>query len=223
MTRGCFVTGTDTGVGKTVVATAIVRGLRARGIDAVGMKPIETGVHGDGPADGLALHEAADGAASLEDVCPVRFALPAAPAVAAAAESRRVDLAAVHAACAQLSARHDFVVVEGAGGLLVPIADDVDMADLALALGLPLVIVARTRLGTINHTRLTLDIATARGLEIAGVIFSHGDGPLSPADRANYGWLRTRLGPMCIGEIDAFAGGSAAEPDTIDLDRLLGD
>ncbi|MDH3521923.1 MAG: AAA family ATPase, partial [Myxococcales bacterium] len=92
--RGCFVTGTDTGVGKTVFACALLRALRARGLDAGGMKPVETGVGASGPQDALALRAAADDADPLDDVCPQRFALPAAPTVAAAAEGRRVDLEA---------------------------------------------------------------------------------------------------------------------------------
>jgi dethiobiotin synthetase len=95
VSRGCFVTGTDTGVGKTRVACALVRGLRRRGIDAGAMKPIETGVAAAGPLDALALREAAGGEDPLDDVCPQRFALPAAPTAAARHEGRAVDVAAL--------------------------------------------------------------------------------------------------------------------------------
>ena len=117
MSAGCFVTGTDTGVGKTVVACALLRALRARGIDAGGLKPVETGVGDAGPLDAIALRDAAGGSDPLELVCPQRFALPAAPTVAAEAEGTKVDLTALDAAFEALSARHEFLVVEGAGGL----------------------------------------------------------------------------------------------------------
>ena len=103
--RGVFVTGTDTGIGKTVVACALVRRLRERGGDIGVMKPIETGVGDDGPRDAIALSEANGHCDPLEDVCPQRFRLAAAPTVAAEAEGRRVDLAVVRAAFARLASR----------------------------------------------------------------------------------------------------------------------
>jgi len=219
--RGFFVTGTDTGVGKTVVACALVRGLRARGVDVGGMKPIETGVQDEGPRDALALREAAGGGDALDAVCPQRFALPAAPTVAAAAEGRRVELDAVRRAFAALAARHDCLVVEGAGGLLVPAAEGVSMADLAGELGLPLVVVARASLGTINHTRLTLEAAAARRLALAGVVISHGSAPLTAAERENLAALRAELGSRLVGEIPTLAPGELPDPRCLDLDALL--
>jgi dethiobiotin synthetase len=220
--RGFFVTGTDTGVGKTLVACALVRALRARGLDAGAMKPVETGVGEGGPLDALALRDAAGGVDPLEDVCPQRFPLPAAPTVGAEAEGRRVDLDAVRQAFARLSARRDLVVVEGAGGLLVPAAKAATMADLAREMRLPVVVVARAALGTVNHTRLTLEAARARGLAVAGVVVSHGRGPLSAADEANLGELRRELADLLVGEIPTLARGAAPAPDAIDalLDRL---
>jgi len=217
---GLFVTGTDTGVGKTVVACALVRALRARGLDAGAMKPAETGVGPEGPLDALALAEAAGGADPLDDVCPQRFALPAAPTVAAAAEGRAVDRAAIRSAFARLRERRDLVVVEGAGGLLVPLAEGASMADLARELGLPVVVVARAALGTINHTLLTLEAAASRGLRLAGVVVSHAGGPLSEADAANLGALRTALGERLVGEIPPLAAGARPEPGCLELERL---
>jgi dethiobiotin synthetase len=205
--RGCFVTGTDTGVGKTWVACALVRALRGRGVDTGVMKPVETGVGPGGPSDARALREAAGTDAPIETVCPQRFAMPAAPTVAAAAEGREVDLDAVRAAFARLAARHDALVVEGAGGLLVPAAKGATMADLAREFGLPLVVVARAALGTINHTRLTLEAAEARSLPVAGVVVSHADGVLSPADAANLEALRQHLGARLVAEIPPLAPG----------------
>jgi len=221
--QGFFVTGTDTGVGKTVVACALVRALRARGIDAGAMKPVEAGVTGENPLDALALQAAAGGADPLEDVCPQRFAMPAAPTVAAAAEGREVDLEAIDAARARLDARHAVLVVEGAGGLLVPAAIGVTMADLAASFGLPLVIVARASLGTINHTRLTVEAARRRGLTIGGLVISHGTGQLSAADAANLDALRADPGAPLLGEIPPLASGELPAPDVLDLAALLAD
>ena len=219
---GFFVTGTDTGVGKTVVACALVRALRGRGVDAGAMKPIETGVSKMGPLDALALREAAGGMDPLDDVCPQRFRLPAAPTVAAATEGRAVDLDAVDAAFARLTARHELLVVEGAGGLLAPAAQGACMADLAARLGLRLLVVARATLGTVNHTRLTLEAARARGLEVAGLVVSHATGPLSDAEAANLGALREAPGTSLVAEIPPLAPGAWPDPAAFDLDTLLG-
>ncbi len=219
--RGIFISGTDTGVGKTVVACALVRALRARGIDAGAMKPIETGVGAAGPLDALALQEAAGGEDSLDDVCPLRFALPAAPNVAAKHEGREVDLALVHEAWARLAARHRSVVVEGAGGLLVPTRDDATMADLARSLDLPLLLVARASLGTINHTRLSLSEIERRGLTLAGVVVSHSTGRLSPSDQANFHLLQQELGDHLLGEIPPLGPGDRPPSDSLRLDSLM--
>jgi dethiobiotin synthetase len=221
--RGCFVTGTDTGVGKTVVGRALVRALRARGVDVGVLKPIETGVGDAGPLDAIALRAAAGVSDSLEDVCPQRFALPAAPTVAAAAEGRRVDLDAVDRAFARIAERRDFVVVEGAGGLLVPAAEGVTMGDLAARLSLPAIVVARAALGTINHTLLTLEAAASRDLEVLGVVISHADGALSAPDRANLGALHDALGARVIGEIPPLADGEDPALDAVDVGALLRD
>ncbi len=214
---GCFVTGTDTGVGKTLVACALVRAFRREGLRVGVMKPIETGVGHDGPADALALRAAAGVDDPIECICPQRFALPAAPTVAAAAEDRHVDLDAVRSAFATLAARYPMLVVEGAGGLLVPAAKGTCMGDLAAELRLPLLIVARAVLGTINHTLLTLEAAERRDLPLAGVVISHGSGRLAAADEANLAALRRELGDRLVGEIPPLAPG--AFPARVDLDH----
>lgn len=219
--RGVFVTGTDTGVGKTVVACALLRALRSRGLDAGAMKPIETGVGAEGPLDALALRAAAGVEDALDDVCPQRFALPAAPTVAADAEARRVDLAAIDAAWTRLSDRHAWMVVEGAGGLLAPAAEGLSMADLAARLALPVVVVARGALGTINHTRLTLEAARARGLQVVGLVISHADGALSMADAANLAALRREPGAPWLGEIPPLAPGAAPPADCVAWEQLF--
>jgi dethiobiotin synthetase len=219
--RGVFVTGTDTGVGKTVVACALLRGLRARGLAVGAMKPVETGVGSAGPLDAIALREAAGSEDPLHAVCPHAFALAAAPSVAAAAEGRTIGLSDLLAAFERLAARRDLVVVEGAGGLLVPIDRATCMADLAAALGLPLLIVARASLGTINHTLLTLAEAKRRGLAVAGVVISHAAGELTSADEANLSHLRRELGPRLLGEVPPLAPGELPRTQALQLDRLL--
>ena len=219
--RGLFVTGTDTGVGKTLVACAVVRALRARAVDVGVMKPVETGVGDAGPLDALALQRAAATPDPVELICPQRFALPAAPSAAARDAERTVDLAAIRDAYAEIRNRHDTVIVEGAGGLLVPVSEELDMAGLAGELGLPLLVVARASLGTINHTLLTLEVAQKRGLEVAGVVISHAVDPVSYADIVNLEELRFALGDLLRGEIPKLREGEHPGPTLIDVDALL--
>ncbi len=221
MSRGVFVTGTGTGVGKTVVATALARALRARGIDVGVMKPAETGVTAAGPEDARALREAAGTDDALELICPQTFALPAAPSVAAAHEGRRVDLAAIDAAFETLAARHPFLVVEGAGGLLVPLRHDTTMADLAARLSLPLLVVARGALGTIHDTLATLEAARTRGLALAGVVISHVDGPLSEADALNLRALTDTVIDDLVGVIPPLEPGEHPAADALRTDAIL--
>ncbi len=208
---GLFVTGTDTGVGKTVVACALARALRAAGIGVGAMKPVETGVGPEGPLDALALRAAAGSDDPLDVVCPERFALAAAPSAAAAAEGRSVDLEGIRRAAKTLRGRHPFLLVEGAGGLLVPLARGFSMADLAAELGLPVLLVARASLGTINHTLLSLEAAERRGLALAGVVVSHGRHALSAADARNLAALREALGSRLRAEIEPLADPAQAD------------
>lgn len=220
MRGGLFVTGTDTGVGKTVVGCALAEMLRRAGIDVGVMKPIETGVGPQGPLDAISLAESAIAGDALDDVCPQRFALPAAPSVAAACEGRAVDLERIRAAYAKLSARHERMLVEGAGGLLVPIARGFSMADLARELGLPLLVVTRASLGTVNHTLLTLEVAEHRGLALAGVVISHGPRATSSADEKNLEALREALGDRLVGEVPTLAPSAAVPRGAIQLNAI---
>ena len=219
--RGFFVSGTDTGVGKTLVACALVRAMRRRGLDVGVMKPIETGVGAEGPLDALALRDAAEAREPLEEICPQTFALPAAPTVAAASEGRAVELEAIRDAFARLRGRHEWLVAEGAGGLLVPAARDLSMADLCREFQLPLLIVGRAALGTINHTLLTLEAAEARNLPVAGAVISHCGGRLSEADSANLEALRGALGATLVGEIPPLRDGQLPDEHSIDVSALL--
>ena len=176
--RGLFVTATDTGVGKTEVACALVANARAAGLDAVGMKPAQSGHAPGEPSDAERLRQASDGIEPLEALCPYSFAAPLAPAVAARVEGREITLARVLEAARALQARHAALVVEGAGGLLVPLTERETYADLAVALGLPVLVVARAGLGTVNHVALTVEALRRRGLALAGIVLNRA----APAD-----------------------------------------
>jgi dethiobiotin synthetase len=219
--RGLFITGTDTGVGKTRVGCELAKGLRARGIDVGVMKPIETGVGTDGPLDALALRAAAGARDSLVEICPEPFELPAAPLVAARQCGREVDLQRIDRAYRSLSAKRDCMLVEGAGGLLVPVTREASMADLARQFGLPLLIVARGALGTLNHTLLTLEVAVARGLSVRGVVISHAQLARDAGEHWNQRELVRVLGGALLGELPPLAEREIAPEGWFDFERLL--
>jgi dethiobiotin synthetase len=170
--RGLFVTATDTAVGKTEVACALIAAARAAGLDAVGMKPAQSGVGPGEPSDAERLRAASGGAEPLEALCPYSFAAPLAPAVAARAAGIEISLERVLGAARALAARHAAVLVEGAGGLLVPLTERETYADLARVLALPVLVVARAGLGTVNHTALTVEALRRRGLAVAGIVLN---------------------------------------------------
>lgn len=194
--RGLFITGTDTGVGKTRVGTALAHALAARGVDVRVRKPVESGVadgpDGPVPQDAAALRLAAGAREPLATVCPYPLRAPLSPERAAALEGRTLALDALVAAVRD-GADDGFVLAEGAGGFYSPVASGALNADLAAALGLPVLVVAADRLGTINHTLLTVEAARARGLEVAGVVLSQPAVP-GDADMDNAGELARWLG-----------------------------
>lgn len=182
--RGLFITGTDTGVGKTHIACEIVRELRAAGHRVGAFKPAcsgaMTGSSGQPCWDDVErLRGALDRDVSDDQLCPQRFLSPLAPPVAARQEGRTVDLDAIERGLDRWRSECDILVVEGAGGLLCPLTDEATMADLADRFGFLLLIVARLGLGTINHTLLTVEVARRRGLPIAGILFNE---PVPTAD-----------------------------------------
>ncbi|HYF50631.1 MAG TPA: dethiobiotin synthase [Planctomycetota bacterium] len=170
--QGLFITGTDTGVGKTLISCAIVRLLREHGKNAVGFKPVATGEVNGSWGDAEALHEASGRCEPIEKICPVRFALPLAPTMAAAAEHIEPDLTLARSALADLCNRRDTVIVEGVGGLLVPLDKNTLVLDFAAQVGFPVLVVCRAALGTINHTLLTLREIQRSGLKCAGIIMN---------------------------------------------------
>ncbi len=278
--KGVFITGTDTGVGKTVVSALILRALRERGIRAGAMKPIETGcgkansesriqdlkmeTGGLIPADGIALREAAGMDDPLDLVAPVRFERPLAPMTAARLEKRPVDIKKIMNACNRLSEKYDLLVVEGAGGLLAPIknsnkssvtsnskdsnelqvtsnelkTNDKDlspssdpllvtrhsslvtgrvahhasryfMSDLVRELGLPVIVVARPSLGTINHTLLTIEHALREEIEVLGIVINYALPPEGGlAEKTNPEVLRELSPVPLIGIVPYMKGAS---------------
>jgi len=173
--RGCFVTGTDTGVGKTVLAAALCAAIRAAGERVAAFKPVVTGVDEPGDGDWPADHEllASVTGAAPGDVCVRTFGPAVAPHLAAAlAGEAAVSIDECVAGARRAAAGADVLVVEGVGGLLVPLSDDASVRDLAVALGLPLVIAARPGLGTINHSLLTIESARADGLHVRAVVLT---------------------------------------------------
>jgi dethiobiotin synthetase len=178
--------GTDTGVGKTLVAEALLVGLQQRGIDAVGFKPIETGLFSKEAlerSDGLRFARASR--LPLEACLGQSFPQPAAPLVAARSAATPVDVPKLRRAFSRLVDEHDVVLVEGAGGLLVPIAEGLLWADVLSDWNLPALIVARLELGTINHTLLTLNELRRRNIPVLGLVLNATSPPTSEADQTS--------------------------------------
>jgi len=177
MTSGLFVTGTDTGVGKTYVSAGIATALKLRGVDVGVMKPAEAGCRIRAgrlmPKDALILMKSARVNDPLSLVNPYRLRKPLAPSVAAAREGKKIDPGKILKAFNTLRERHEFMVVEGAGGIMVPLCGQYTYLDLACAMGLPVLIVARPGLGTINHSLLTIAALKGRNMAIAGIVINY--------------------------------------------------
>ncbi len=174
--RGFFITGTDTGVGKTLVAAGIALALRRMGVSAVVMKPVESGCKVKNgtlmPGDALFHARMLGLDEPLDSICPVRLRHPLAPMAAAELENVKIRKGDWLPAYKRLKARYQSVLVEGAGGLMVPIRRGYLFSDMAAELGLPVILVAGTGLGTINHTLLSLEHARTRGLDVLGIVFN---------------------------------------------------
>ena len=176
MEKGVFVTGIDTGIGKTVIAGAIAAAIKAHGLDVGVMKPVATGAKEiDGKLiseDAIYLKKIIDSTDDDDLVSPIRLEPALAPTMAASKTGVPIDIERVWEAYKELTNKHGFVVVEGIGGLMVPIDDNTLVADMALKMDLALVIVSKHYLGAINHTLLTLEYARSRNLRIKGIIFN---------------------------------------------------
>jgi dethiobiotin synthetase len=217
--RGCFVTGTDTGVGKTVVAAALVASLRARGVGVHARKPVMTGTDEGGAAQDHDVLSAASGE-PRETVAPVRFGPAVSPHLAAALAGSEIDVPALiddlHAVPATL-------IVEGIGGLLVPIADGWDVRRLARELGLGVVVAARPGVGTISHTLLTLEAARSAGLDVRAVVLTPWPAQASEVERSNAATIE-RLGEIevaTLAQVDLAPQALAAAGETLPYERWL--
>jgi dethiobiotin synthetase len=205
VSRGVFVTGTDTGAGKTLAACALIHSLRARGVRAVPMKPIAAGAseHAGRLAndDTVALLKAAGlDSAWMERVTPVLLREPMAPHIAAQREGRTLSLEFLRPALERLATAGDLVVVEGVGGFRVPLADRLDTVDLARAVGFPVVLVVGLRLGCLNHALLTAQAIEAAGLTLAGWVANAIDPQMAARDD-NVATLAARLGAPLLGQL----------------------
>ena len=204
--KGYFVTGTDTGVGKTLVASVLAAGLHKRGKTVGVMKPLETGCHSD-PEDAMTLIRAISSNPELDEfivnfelkhTCPYQFKMPASPEEAARAEGIEIAPELIYSVYEDRVKSSDCVIIEGAGGLLVPITPTTDMATMARRMGLPLVIVGRAGLGTVNHTLLTLRMARVLGLRVRAVVLVRTREEPDPSEASNPDAIRR------YGEIEVF-------------------
>ncbi|HEX5755543.1 MAG TPA: dethiobiotin synthase [Arenimonas sp.] len=213
MPGSVFITGTDTGVGKTFASCALLHALRARGLRAVGMKPVASGcerIDDDWRnADALALQAASDPRPAYALVNPFALPEPTAPQIAATQAGVEVCLEPMLAAYQLLQQQADAVVVEGVGGWLAPMADGLEQADLVRALRLPVLLVVGLKLGCLNHARLTARAVLADGLSLRGWIASDVDPALAHAEDY-FGLLQAALPMPCIGRLPHRPDGDAA-------------
>ena len=202
MSSAYFIAGTDTGVGKTLITSALVHGFAQRGLRSVGMKPVAAGcTWQDGrllSEDVVQLVAASNVEVDLDLINPYAFAPPIAPHIAADKAGVSIELPVIQQACKTLQGQVDRVMVEGVGGFRVPLGAELDTADLAQALGLPVVLVVGMRLGCINHTLLTLEAIEVRGLTLAGWVANCIDPEMAVLDD-NIAALRKRIPAPCLG------------------------
>ena len=218
--HGIFVTGTDTGVGKTRVATALLRAFARRGLRAVGMKPVAAGCESINGAlvsdDVVALTAASNVNLPVDLINPYRFQTAIAPHLAAELAGETISLQRIRDAYVALAARADRVVVEAAGGFLVPLNEHEDFGDLARLLELPVLLVVGMRLGCLNHALLTAEAVQRRGLPFAGWVANRLDAQMSAFEQ-NVHTLRKRLGAPLLGTIPFGVEDAEAAASFLDL------
>lgn len=204
MDNGYFITGTDTGVGKTRVSVALLHKLRQQGLRVAGMKPVAAGCEettaGLRNEDALALQAATSVVLPYETLNPYALAPPIAPHLAARDAALVIGMERILAAYRAITAQADRVIVEGAGGWRVPLNDDQDMGDVAVALGLPVVLVVDIRLGCINQALLSAQAIAARGLPLTGWVANHAQGHY-PRSADNIASIEARIGAPLLGVI----------------------
>jgi dethiobiotin synthetase len=219
MAKGIFITGTDTGVGKTFVACGLASLLRDAGYRLGVMKPVETGcLERDGrlfPEDASLLKEASGCTEPLEKICPYPLRDALAPSIAAEREGVKIDIDRLIDLYHEISSNHDITLVEGAGGLMVPLLPSYTYADLSRVLKLPLVVVAANRLGAINHLLLTLEHASCKDLRVLGYVLNQMESVSSLAAETNRQALFTITSVPCLGEMPYL------QPDQSNLTELF--
>lgn len=222
--HGFFITGTDTGVGKTLIATALLRALARRGARAVGMKPVAAGCAQGPPGrcneDVMALAGAANVEAPIDLINPYRFESAIAPQIAASRAGETISLARIRDAFVALSAMAQWVVVEGAGGLLAPLNDREDFADLARLLELPVVLVVGMRLGCLNHALLTAEAIRIRGLRLSGWVANCLETAM-PAFEENVHALLRRIEAPLLGTVPFGTRDAGLAASFLDLETLV--
>jgi dethiobiotin synthetase len=222
--RGIFVTGTGTGVGKTVVATAICAALATSGERVAAFKPVVTGLDdplGEWPRDHELLARVASAGQTPADIAPYRFGPPVSPHFAAELAGETIEPSRLVEKARAAGAGADALICEGVGGLLVPITPGYLVRDLAVDLGLPLVVTAKTGLGTINHTMLTVEAARAAGLEVTGVVMSPWPDDPAPIEVSNRATVERLAGCPVNGLSTTEPGSLAAAGRALPLDRWL--
>lgn len=217
--KSCYVTGTDTGIGKSVASAALLHALRARGLRAVGMKPVASGCErtsaGWRNEDALALQQASDPVPVYGDINPYALPQPLAPELAAADAGVSIELPPIVAAYGRLAAQADAIVVEGVGGWAAPLTPDIDQVDVVRALHLPVVMVVGLRLGCINHARLTARAIAAEGADLIGWIANDMDPAMARRDD-NFTILQRVLPATCWGRLPY-----SSSPDPHQMSRYL--
>ena len=210
MSPAYFLTGTDTEIGKTFITCALLHHAAQRGLKAAGIKPVAAGTDAAGVNEDVASIRAASNLALPPKIVnPYCFKAAIAPHIAAAEEGETIDFAPIAAACDHARQQADLLIVEGVGGFRVPLGVDRDSADLAVALGLPVILVVGLRLGCINHALLTAEAIAARGLTLAGWVANRID-PAMPRQEENIAALAARLGAPLLGSVPHVADGGPA-------------
>jgi len=225
MTRGLFVTGTDTGIGKTFVGVGLLHGLRRLGLRAAGMKPVASGSEADAAgnlknADARALQAASFGDWDYETINPYALSDPIAPHIAAQREGREIEAEPLLAAYRRLAAASDLVVVEGVGGWRVPFSATLQVRDLVTALDLSVLLVVGLRLGCINHALLTAESLIADGVRLSGWVANHAEADYDTVPET-LETLAERISLPLLGEVPA--GATTADPCWLRLAQSLVD
>ena len=217
--KGYFITGTDTSVGKTVVTACLLALNRQRGLDTGFMKPIETGVNQESSSeensDAKFLLTVSGNKDSIEEVSPIRLKSTASPLQASRITGQTIDISLILENFRRLQTKHDRMLVEGIGGLLVPLTTNYSVSDLIKDMSLPLIIVSRFSLGTINHTLLTVKAAQETGVKIAGIILNHSeDRPLNEIELGQASLIQELSNVPILGECPFIDSISAEQFDS---------